>query len=154
MQLEPDLGRVREPVGMSQLPKWPRGLGIETFDGYLSFNHTSRTSEVPGHGGQPPRRFDEQGSINPVPVSSDQASCHHYPYMGYGHLMTFDSFNDAINELSDLNLRINCALADLLQAGAWWPELSPCHSSPVISRCISDSICIRVLFFVRYEMHL
>ena len=103
-------------IPASQVSKSPSGLGSETWSDFLLSSSISLTNDIPNLGVQLHQTFDKQGPIfgnsNPNPAPSDLSSSGHYSLLDYGNVMNPHPFGDVAGELSGLNYKITCALAN------------------------------------------
>nr|ACZ51408.1 Zn(II)2-Cys6 binuclear cluster domain-like protein [Fusarium sp. NRRL 13405] len=103
-----------QSVPASQMSKSPSGLGSETWSEFLLSSNISYSNDIPNLGVQLHHTFDKQGSIfsNSNPAPSDLSSSGHYPFIDCGSAINPHPFGDVAGELSGLNYRITCALAN------------------------------------------
>ncbi|KAJ4128949.1 hypothetical protein NW768_007474 [Fusarium equiseti] len=98
----------------SHMSKSPSGLGSEIWSDFLFSGNISYSDDIQNMGVQLHHTFDKQGSIlcNSNPAPSELSSSGHNPFLDYGNATNPHLFRDVAGELSCLNYKITCALAN------------------------------------------
>ncbi|KAI1070417.1 hypothetical protein LB507_010392 [Fusarium sp. FIESC RH6] len=101
-------------ISTSQMSESSSGLGSETWSDFLLSSDISFTTDIPNLGVKLQQTFDKQGprfgNSNPAPFGLSSSG--HYSFLDYGNTINPHPFGDVAGELSGLNYKITCALAN------------------------------------------